>query len=96
MYIKGIGTIKKNEAMSILTTDGKIAVRNGDITLEELGEMYKLERVKKSSKIGSMQDTFRESYKWIPEDLREELSPEQLGKLVDKFYDCYSAGRASK
>ena len=32
MYIKGIGTIKKNEAMSILTADGKNAVRNGDIT----------------------------------------------------------------
>lgn len=96
MYIKGIGIIKKEKAMRILTRDGKEAVKNGDITLEELGEMYKLEMVKKTSKIGSMQSTFSESYKWIPEELKEELSPEQLAKLTDQFYDCYSAGKAAK
>ena len=49
--------------MSILTTDGKEAVNNGDLGIEELGEMYKLEQVKTLSQIGSMLDTFRESYK---------------------------------
>lgn len=96
MYIKGIGIIKKEKAMRILTRDGKEAVKNGDITLEELGEMYKLEMVKKSSKIGNMPSTFSESYKWIPGSLKEELSPEQLARLVDQFYDCYSAGKAAK
>lgn len=96
MYIKGIGTIRKYEAMSILTADGKNAVRNGDITLEELGEIYKLEMVKKASKIGSMQSTFSECYKWIPDDLKTELSPKHLSELTDRFYDCYSAGRAAK
>lgn len=96
MYIKGIGTIRKYEAMSILTADGKNAVRNGDITLEELGEIYKLEMVKKASKIGSMQSTFSECYKWIPDDLKAELSPKHLAELTDRFYDCYSAGRAAK
>lgn len=96
MYIKGIGTIKKEEAMSILTRDGKEAVKNGETTLEELGEMYKLEMIKRSSKIGSTQDTFRESYKWIPDELKETLSPEELAALTDKFYDCYSAGKAAK
>lgn len=65
----------------------------GKIELEELGEMYKLEMVKRSSKIGNNGDTFRESYKWIPEDLKEELTPEQLGKLVDAFHECYGAGK---
>lgn len=96
MYIKGIGTIRKDEAMSILTADGKNAVMNGDITLEELGEMYKLEMVKRSSKIGSMQSTFSECYKWIPEDFKSELSPEHLAELTDRFYDCYSAGKSAK
>lgn len=95
MYIKGIGKISKKEVMSILTADGKAAVKI-DITLEELGEMYKLEMVKKNSKVGSLQSTFSESYKWIPDDLKSELSPEQLAKLTDQFYDCYSAGKASK
>ena len=93
MKIKGIGTIRKEDAMSILTREGRKAVKSGDITLEELGDMNKLEMVKRSSKIGRNSDTFRESYKWIPEDLKEELAPEQLGKLVDSFYECYGAGK---
>ena len=93
MKINGIGTIRKEDAMSILTREGRKAVKSGDITLEELGDMYKLEMVKRSSKIGRNSDTFRESYKWIPEDLKEELAPEQLGKLVDSFYECYGAGK---
>lgn len=93
MRIKGIGTISKEKAMEILTREGKEAVKSGEIALEELGEMYKLEQIKKASKIGSFGDTFRESYKWIPDDLKEELTPEQLGKLVDQFYECYGAGK---
>lgn len=93
MKINGIGTIRKQDAMRILTREGREAVKAGEITIEELGDMYKLEMVKKASKIGSMGDTFRESYKWIPEELKEELTPEQLGKLVDQFYNCYSAGK---
>lgn len=93
MKIKGIGVVKKQDAMSILTREGREAVKAGEITTEELGEMYKLEMVKRSSKIGRNGDTFRESYKWIPDDLKEELTPEQLGKLVDSFYECYGAGK---
>lgn len=93
MRIKGIGTISKEKAMEILTREGKEAVKSGEITLEELGEMYKLEQIKKASKIGSFGDTFRESYKWIPDELKEELTPEQLGKLTDAFYECYGAGK---
>lgn len=93
MKIKGIGTISKDKAMEILSKEGKEEVKAGEIELEELGEMYKLEMVKRSSKIGNNGDTFRESYKWIPEDLKEQLTPEQLGKLVDSFYECYGAGK---
>lgn len=93
MKINGIGTIRKQDAMRILTREGREAVKAGEITIEELGDMYKLEMVKRSSKIGRNSDTFRESYKWIPEDLKEELAPEQLGKLVDSFYECYGAGK---
>lgn len=93
MKITGIGIVKKEDAMSILTREGRKAVKAGEITTEELGEMYKLEMVKRSSKIGQNSDTFRESYKWIPDDLKEELTPEQLGKLTDAFHECYGAGK---
>lgn len=96
MRIEGIGVVSKNKVLSILTREGREAVKAGEITIEELGEIYKLDLIKKSSKIGSMEDTFRESYKWIPEDLKEQLTPEQLGKLVDSFYSCYSAGKMVK
>ena len=53
MRINGIGTVKKEEAMKILTTEGKRAVKAGEISTEDLGEMYKLEMVKRASLIGS-------------------------------------------
>ena len=96
MTIKGIRTISKSKAMEILTKEGREAVKNGEITTEELGEMYKLELTKRESKIGRMNDAFRASFAWIPEDLKEQLGPDQLGKLVDQFYDCYSAGKAEQ
>lgn len=96
MRIEGIGVISKNKALSILTKEGREAVKSGGITIDELGEMYKLELVKKNSKVGNMGDTFRESYKWIPEELKKQLTPEQLGKLVNSFYNCYSAGKMAK
>lgn len=93
MYIQGVGNIKKQDAMSILTKEGRQAVEGGEITLEELGQMYKLELVKRSSKIGRFPDTFLESYKWILEDLRIQLAPNQLAALVDSFHECYGAGK---
>lgn len=96
MKIEGIGVINKNKALSILTKEGREAVKAGEITIDELGEMYKLELVRKSTKIGNMEDTFQESYKWIPEELKKQLAPEQLGKLVNSFYNCYSAGKMAK
>lgn len=93
MKINGIGTIRKQDAMSILTREGRKAVKTGLITTEELGQMYKLDQVKKASKIGKYGETFRQSYKWVPDDLKEELTPQQLGKLVDSFYECYGAGK---
>lgn len=93
MNIKGIGVIKKEKAMSILTDDGREAIKSGEISLEELGEMYKHEMTRKKSKIGKCMDTFRRNYDRVPEKLREKLSPEELGELVDAFYQCYAAGK---
>lgn len=93
MRINGIGMVRKDEALKILTREGREAVKSGEITLEELGQMYKLEQVKKSSKIGRCGDTFRVNYDRIPEDLKDQLTPDQLGRLVDAFYECYGEGK---
>lgn len=96
MRINGIGTVRKEEATKILTRDGREAVKAGEITLEELGQMYKLAQVKKCSKIGSCGDVFRASYDRIPDDLKDELTPDQLGRLTDAFYECYGDGKNEK
>lgn len=93
MRINGIGMVRKDEALKILTREGREAVKSGEITLEELGQMYKLEQVKKSSKIGRCGDTFRVNYDRIPEDLKDQLTPDLLGRLVDAFYECYGEGK---
>ena len=53
----------------------------------------KLEQVKKSSKIGRCGDTFRVNYDRIPDDLKDQLTPDQLGRLTDAFYECYGEGK---
>ena len=93
MRINGIGMVRKDEALKILTREGREAVKSGEITLEELGQMYKLEQVKKSSKIGRCDDTFRVNYDRIPDDLKDQLTPDQLGRLTDAFYECYGEGK---
>lgn len=93
MRINGIGIVKKEVAMNILTREGREAVKSGEITLEELGKMYKLTQVKKCSVIGACTDTFRANYDRIPDDLKDELTPDQLGRLVDSFYQCYGDGK---
>lgn len=96
MRIKGIGTIAKAKAMEILTAEGRKAVKSGDITTEELGKMYKLQKVKEACTIGTCTGSFYSSYEWIPEELKEELTPEQLGALTEAFYNCYGAGKNDK
>lgn len=93
MKINGIGEVSKEEVMSILTADGRQAVESGEMTLEEVSEMYKLQQVKRVSKIGSCGDTFAVNYNRIPESLQDKLSPEELAELTDAFYTCYSDGK---
>lgn len=93
MKINGIGEVSEKEVMSILTADGREAVGSGEMTLEEVGEMYKLQQVKQLSRIGSCGDTFAVNYNRIPEGLQDKLSPKELAELTDAFYACYSDGK---
>lgn len=96
MKINGIGTVAKETAMEILTQEGRDAVKSGEITTEELGEMYKLHLVKKVSRIGSNGELFRANYSRIPKTVADKLSPEEVASLVDAFYKCYGDGKNAK
>lgn len=93
MRINGIGAVKKEEAMKILTAEGRRSVKAGEISTEELGEMYKLEMVKRASRIGRNTELFRVNYNRIPEGIADKLSPEDIAGLVDAFYQCYGDGK---
>ena len=95
MHIKGIGTVRKEDAMKFLTKEGRDAVKSGEITPEELGAIYKLELVKRASAIGSCQDTFNACYDRVPEEVLDKLSPEEIASVVDAFYKCYGDGKAA-
>ena len=96
MKIQGIGIISKKEVMSMLTREGKEAVKSGEIAEKELAEMYKLEQVKRACKIGSYADTFTANYNRIPDGLKEKLTPQELAELVEAFYKCYGDGKNAK
>lgn len=96
MKINGIGTVTKEKVMEILTQEGQDAVKSGEITTEELGEMYKLHLVKKASRIGSNGNLFRANYSRIPEAVADKLNPEEVASLVDAFYKCYGDGKNAK
>lgn len=96
MRINGIGVVSKKEAMSILTKEGREALRKGMFTAEEIGAMYKLEQVKKACKIGKYHDTFAANYSRIPDGLKEKLTPQELAELTVAFYKCYGDGKNAK
>ena len=95
MRINGIGAVKKEEAMKILTAEGRRAVKAGEISTEELGEMYKLEMVKRASQFKSNQELFWVNYNRIPKEIADKLSPEDIANLVDAFYQCYGDGKTT-
>lgn len=93
MIINGIGEVKEEIVKSILAKDGLEALESGEMSLEEVGEMYKLEQVKKSSKIGRFGDAFRANFQRIPNNIYDKLTPEENAQLVDAFYKCYGDGK---
>lgn len=96
MIINGIGEVSEETILSILTNEGREAVASGEMTLEEVGQMYKLQQIKKASINGKFNDTFLANYDRIPEGLCDKLTPEELASLVDAFCRCYGDGKNSK
>lgn len=92
MTIKGIGRVSKKEAMEILTREGREAVKSGEISIDDLTKMYKMEMVKRSSKIGNMPSAFNASYDRVQEQIKD-LAPEQIAAVVDALYQAYSDGK---
>lgn len=96
MKINGIGNVKKEKVLSVLTVEGKKAVKEGFVAMEEVASLYKREQIKKLSKIGKFAGAFNANYDRIPVNLKDKLTPKELGELVDAFYKCYGDGKNDK
>lgn len=82
--------------LNVFTSETKQSLKDGEMDLHDLLRMDKYQKIKKLSKIGNFESTFYENYKWIPEALFGKLTPDELAKLVDRFYDCYSSGKNAR
>lgn len=90
MKINGVGNVNKKDILSIFTREGKEAIKEGIITWEEAVNEYKEYLVKKVCKIGEFNDMFNKNYARIPGNLKDKLTPEELGQLVEAFNKCYN------
>lgn len=82
--------------LGIFTEDAKASVKSGDLTIRDLLDMDKMNKIKKLSKIGAFQGMFSANYDRIPDGIFEKLTAEELAGLVDAIYDAYSSGKAKR
>lgn len=82
--------------LSIFTEDATASVKSRDLTIRDLLDMDKMNKVKKLSKIGAFQGMFSANYDRIPDGIFEKLTAEELAGLIDAIYDAYSAGKAER
>lgn len=64
--------------------------------MEEVAAMYKLEKVRKISKIGSYGSTFNANFDRVPKSIFNKCTVDEIAQLVDAFYQCYSDGKNAK
>lgn len=91
-FVQGVGKVRLDDAMGILTREGKEAVKKNEISLAELGGMYKCRLVQNKAKCGSFEGTFNKCWMRIPADLKEYATVEDLAATVDAFNECYADG----
>lgn len=82
--------------LGIFTEDAKASVKSRDLTIRDLFDMDKMNKIKKLSKIGTFHGMFSANYDRIPEGIFDKLTAEELAGLVDAIYDAYSAGKAER
>ena len=76
----------------MLTGEGRQALLDGEVSLEEMIPQYKLHECRKLSRWGKYPDTFAANWERIPAAIVETASPEALAVLVDSIKDTYDEG----
>ena len=88
--------IKVVKALGILTSEARQCIIDGQWTLEDALDQYKIESARKLSKWGAYGGTFSACWNRIPAGVVEASSAEDLAALVDQIKEAYDQGKADK
>lgn len=83
------------QALTICTQDFFESLDDGDSTIEQAVWAYKIDQVKKISRIGRYGETFNRNWALIPVEVKKKCSAEELAEIVDALYLQYKAGQDS-
>lgn len=84
----------KNVDLSVLNLSEieKIA-KEGNIDMSDVVGMAKLSATKKKSEIGTFPEIFSRNLEWVPDEVIEKLTVEELSNIIDAVYGAYSQGK---
>lgn len=84
------------KALATLTSEGRQSMKDGNWTIEDLLDQYKLTQAQKLSKWGEFQSTYEACMKRIPDRIIAKLSADELAELVDQIKATYDQGKADQ
>lgn len=86
--------IEKIRIAGHLTSEGRAALIDGDLTWEEAAASYKVDVAKSRSSIGRFVSTFSAVLDEVPESVFNALTGEQLAEVIDALKATYDKGVA--
>ena len=84
--------IEKIRIAGHLTSEGRAALIDGDLTWEEAAASYKVDVARSKSKIGAFGETFSTVLDEVPESVFNALTGEQLAEVIDALKGAYDKG----
>jgi transcriptional regulator with XRE-family HTH domain len=86
--------VEKIRIAGHLTSEGRSALIDGDLTWEEAAASYKVDVAKSRSGIGRFGSTFSAVLDEVPESVFNALTGEQLAEVIDALKGAYDKGVA--
>lgn len=84
----------ENVDLSVLNlAEIKKIAKEGDIDMSDVVGMAKLAAVRKVSKVGTFPEMFSRNLEWVPDEVVEKLTVNELSDLIDAIYGAYGQGK---
>ena len=95
MYLEDACRSGEQKVQSHTGGVGEALTREGRESLDAYQRRHELKiaQAKQYSRVGGFHDTFAANLERIPAGLADQLTPEQLGWIVDLLHDAYTDGQ---